>query len=142
MQDRRALKCFIVCSGSLWLWKPDSAAFWLSFMGNPFFPAPLGPEVQRPRSCLLATASSRISSGKDLLTCSSPLTQVVTSNLVPLARQPGRDSRQAGPAERERQGPQRVESLLEARAPGGLLVTWETPRWHKRHLKPLIRSLS
>lgn len=31
-----------------------------------------------------------------------------------------------------------MESLLEARALGGLFVTWETQRWHERHPKPLI----
>lgn len=114
------------------------------FHGESPFPAPLGPEVWRPRNCLLATASSRISSGKDLLTCPSPLTQVLTGNLVPLARQPGRDNKQAGPDEREREpggSQQRVVSFLGARAPGGLLVTWETPsRWHERCLKALIRK--
>lgn len=95
-------------------------------MGSPLSLLPSAPEVRRPQSCLLATASSRISSGKDLLTCPSPLTQVLTGSLVPLAQQPGRDNKQAGPDEREREpggSQQRVVSFLGARALGGLLMT-------------------
>lgn len=70
------------------------------FRGEPpFLPAP----SLCPRKCggpgqELPPCARRITSGKDLLTCSSPLTQVTTSNLLWAGRQPGRGSgRQAGP---------------------------------------------
>lgn len=93
------------------LLRPDPSCLLGFLCGEPLFSAPLGPEVQRPRSCLPATVSCRISSGKDLLTCPSPLTQVITSNLFPLARQPGRDCKQAGGTS----GPARGEASRQRR---------------------------
>lgn len=56
-------------------------------MGSPFLPTHPAPGSVEAQELPAGNSHSRISSGKDLLTCSSPMTQVITSNLVPLARQ-------------------------------------------------------
>lgn len=63
------------------------AFFWGSSTGSPSLPPHPTPGSVEAQELPAGNSHGRISSGKDLLTCSSPLTQVVTSNLVPLARQ-------------------------------------------------------
>lgn len=106
------------------------AFFWGSSMGSPFLPThhthTRPPGSAEAQELPAGNSHSRISSGKDLLTCSSPLTQVITSTWFPWpGRQPRRKGRQAGRRDQREGRPSAAGSEWRAgarseRAQGGL----------------------